>query len=79
MERNQQAIQGVMVRPSAMKIGSQYIVYYDHYRDPKRMQAVQSKDLRHWSRVDVRFPQGSKHASFIEITKKEAERLRSVK
>ena len=48
-------------------------------RDPKRMQAVQSKDLRHWSSADVKFPESSKHVRFLEITKKEAERLRSVK
>jgi len=33
-----------------MKIGSQYLAYYDHYRDPKRMEAVRSKD---WSPAEV--------------------------
>ena len=64
--------------PSAMKIGSEYIVYYDHYRDPKRMQAVHSKDLKHWAPLDVEFPAGSKHGSFLKITKEEARRLKSL-
>jgi beta-xylosidase len=62
--------------PSAIKIGSEYVVYYDHYRDPKRMQAVHSKDLKHWSPAEVEFPDGSKHGSFLEIAKEEAQRLK---
>jgi hypothetical protein len=62
--------------PSVVKMGKEYIVYYDHYRDPKKMQAVQSTDLKHWSPVDVTFPEGSKHGSSLEITKEEAQRLR---
>jgi sucrose-6-phosphate hydrolase SacC (GH32 family) len=63
--------------PSAIKIGGEYLVYYDHYRDPKRMEAVRSKDLKHWAPADVTFPEGSKHGSFLKITKEEAERLKS--
>ncbi len=63
--------------PSAIKIGGEYVVYYDHYRNPKRMQAVRSKDLQHWRAAKVTFPEGSKHGSFLKITKEEAERLRS--
>ena len=59
-----------------MKIGDEYVVYYDHYRDPKGMQAVRSKDLQHWSAAEVTFPEGSKHGSFLKITKEEAARLR---
>ncbi len=59
-----------------MKIWDDYLVYYDHYRDPKKMQAVRSKDLQHWSAVEVMFRQGSKHGSFLKITKEEAERVK---
>ena len=61
--------------PSAMKIGDEYIVYYDHYREPKKFQGVQSKDLKHWRQANVTFPEGSKHGSFLKITKEEAARL----
>ncbi len=63
--------------PSVMKIGSEYMMYYDHYRDPKKMQAVRSTDLQHWTAADVMFPEGSKHGSFLKITKEEAQSLRS--
>lgn len=62
--------------PSAMKIRGEYVVYYDHYRDPKGMEAVHSTDLKHWSPAAVEFPAGSKHGSFLEITKEEAEKVR---
>jgi beta-xylosidase len=61
--------------PSAVKIGDEYIVYYDHYREPKKFQAVHSKDLKRWSPASVTFPEGSKHGSFLKITKEEAARL----
>ena len=35
--------------PSVVKVNNDYIVYYDHYRDPKRYEAARSADL-------VRFP-----------------------
>jgi hypothetical protein len=62
-----------------MELGGEYIVYYDHYRDPKQMQAVRSKDLKHWSGAEVEFPAGSKHGSFLKITKEEADRLKAVR
>jgi beta-xylosidase len=61
--------------PSAMKIGDEYVVYYDHYRDPKKFQAVESRDLKHWTQAPVEFPEGSKHGSFVKITKEEAQKL----
>jgi hypothetical protein len=63
--------------PSAMQVGDEYIVYYDHYRDPKGYRAVASKDLQHWTPIDgkVSFPAGSKHGSFLKISEDEAKRL----
>jgi hypothetical protein len=63
--------------PSAMKLGKEFIVYYDHYRDQKKMQAVRFTDLKHWSPTEVSFPEGSKHGSFLTITKQEAARLKA--
>jgi hypothetical protein len=63
--------------PSALKVGNEYIVYYDHYREPRRYEAVESKDLKHWTSITDKtsFPQGSKHGSFLAISKEEAARL----
>jgi beta-xylosidase len=64
--------------PSALKVGGEYIVYYDHYRDPRGYRAVRSKDLKTWEDVtpQLTFPPGSKHGSFLAISRAEAERLR---
>jgi beta-xylosidase len=63
--------------PSALKVGDRYIVYYDHYREPRRYEAVESKDLEHWTPItdQTSFPQGCKHGSFLAISKEEATRL----
>jgi beta-xylosidase len=65
--------------PSAVEVADQYIVYYDHYRDPKGYRAVASKDLQHWTPITdkLSFPPGSKHGSFLRITEEEAKRLES--
>jgi len=56
--------------PSAVKIVSSYVVYYDHYRDPKRYEAMRSSDLIHWTPIsgEIQFPTGAKHGSFLKIT-----------
>lgn len=63
--------------PSAVEIGGKYVVYYDHYRDPKRYEAVRSTDLRRWipATDEMRFPSGCKHGSFLQITEQEKRRL----
>jgi hypothetical protein len=67
--------------PSAMQVGSDYIVYYDHYRDPKRYEAVRSQDLQHWTPIpdQVQFPEGCKHGSFLKISEEELARLSEVR
>ena len=67
--------------PSALQVGDEFIVYYDHYRDPKRYEAVASKDLAHWTSVTdkISFPPGCKHGSFLKITEAEANRLKAAK
>jgi hypothetical protein len=61
--------------PSALQVGDEYIVYYDHYRDPRRYEAVASKDLLHWISITdkISFPPGCKHGSFLKITGEEAQ------
>jgi len=67
--------------PSAMQVGSEYIVYYDHYRDTRGYRAVASKDLAHWTPISdkISFPPGSKHGSFLKISDEEAQRLKAAK
>jgi len=65
--------------PSAAKVGDEYIVYVDHYRDPKGYEAVASKDLKHWTPINDRisFPAGSRHGSFLKLPGDEAKRLKA--
>ncbi len=64
--------------PSAIQIGDQYVVFYDHYRPPRaRYEAVATKDWKHWRDItaEISLPAFSKHGSFLKITGKEAAQL----
>ena len=65
--------------PSAAQVGNDYIVYYDHYRDPRRYEAVRSSDLKHWTPIndEVKFPEGCKHGSFLKLSDAERQRIDS--
>lgn len=65
--------------PSALKVGDEYLIYCDHYRTPQHYEAIQSKDLVHWTNVTdkLTFPKGLRHGSFLAINVQEAARLRS--
>ena len=62
--------------PTAIKIGNQWIVYFDKYRDHK-YGAITSPDLVKWEDISdkIRMPQGIRHGSVFIITKKELETL----
>ena len=65
--------------PSAIRIGSEWVVYYDRYRE-RRYGAVKSKDLRSWTDISdqLSFPADHRHGSVIEVAKNLAERLRAI-
>ena len=58
--------------PTAIKIGNQWIVYFDKYRDHK-YGAVTSADLVKWEDISdkIRMPPGIRHGSVFTITKSE--------
>ena len=65
--------------PSAVPVGSDYLIYYDHYRDPKRYEAVRSSDLQHWAPAAMQLPEAAKHGSFLKITEEEKQRIERVR
>jgi beta-xylosidase len=67
--------------PSAIRVGKDTIVYYDHYRDVTGFRAMRSRDLVHWENIThlLGFPPKSKHGSFLRITDEEARRLETAK
>jgi hypothetical protein len=61
--------------PSALKIGSGWIVYYDEYTR-KRYGAIRSSDLKTWAPVrDVSFPSGTRHGTAFVVPSPVAARL----
>jgi hypothetical protein len=63
--------------PTALKIGQEWIVYFDKYRDHK-YGAVKSKDLINWTDISdsVHFPKGLRHGTVLTICKAELELLK---
>jgi len=64
--------------PTAIKIGEQWLLYFDKYMD-KKMGAVASKDLIHWEDISdrVRFPSGMRHGTVFKVTAEEFQQLKS--
>ena len=67
--------------PSALRVGRDYLVYFDHYRAPLYYGAVRSRDLKNWTDVtgQIKFPAGAKHGGFLRISAGEASRLKSAR
>ena len=55
--------------PSAIKIGDEYFVYFDHYRQPKYYGVVKSKDLKNWEDLSKKliFPRGASHGTVLRV------------
>jgi beta-xylosidase len=51
--------------PSAIKIGAEYFIYFDHYASPQYYGAIKSPDLTHWRDISatLSFPAGSRHGT----------------
>ncbi|MBS1788777.1 MAG: pectate lyase [Acidobacteria bacterium] len=55
--------------PTAININSEWIVYYDMYRDHK-YGAVKSRDLKSWEVITnkIEFPQGARHGTVLKVS-----------
>jgi Glycosyl hydrolases family 43 len=62
--------------PTAIKIGENWIVYFDKYTEHK-YGAVTSMDLIHWADISdkINFPKGTRHGTVFTITKEEFGKL----
>ncbi len=63
--------------PSAVRIGGDWFVYFDHYRKPQHYEAMQSKDLVHWEDIGgkISFPPDHRHGTVIRIPEPLARQL----
>lgn len=57
--------------PSAIRIGDEFLVYFDHYAAPQYYGALRSSDLVHWKDVSsvVQFPRGTRHGTVLRVSK----------
>jgi beta-xylosidase len=55
--------------PSAIKIGQEWLVYFDHYAAPHYYGAVRSRDLKAWEDCskEMQFPPGHRHGTILRI------------
>ena len=62
--------------PTAIKIGNEWIVYYDQYTRHK-MGAIKSSDLKTWTDISdsISFPKGTRHGTIFKVSKKELKKL----
>ena len=55
--------------PSAIRIGDEFYIYFDHYAQPQYYGAAKSKDLVHWQSISERlsFPKGARHGAVLRV------------
>jgi hypothetical protein len=55
--------------PSAVHIGDEYLVYFDHYVSPQYYGAMRSKDMEHWEDISemLKFPAGTRHGTVLPV------------
>jgi hypothetical protein len=63
--------------PTALRVGEDYVVYFDCYRD-RHYGAVRSRDLKTWENITARlaFPAGARHGTVIAVPGNVVARLR---
>jgi hypothetical protein len=63
--------------PTALRIGGETFLYFDHYQNPQHYRAMKSADLKKWEDITERcvFPAGLRHGTAIPITEAEAAAL----
>ncbi|MEK7830936.1 MAG: glycoside hydrolase family 43 protein [Acidobacteriota bacterium] len=62
--------------PTVLKVGNEWIVYFDQYRD-HRYGAMKSSDLKKWEDISgqLSFPKDFRHGTALKISKAVAEKL----
>ena len=66
--------------PSAIQIGSEYYIYFDHYGDPKYYGGIKSPDMEHWQDISpaTSFPKGFRHGTVLRVPASVVENLSSL-
>lgn len=64
--------------PSAIKIGPEWWIYFDHYTRPQHYGALRTTDWKHFEDVSgqLQFPADHRHGTVVKISEAEAAKLR---
>jgi hypothetical protein len=65
--------------PSALGIGEEFYVYFDHYTKPQYYGAVKSSDLVHWQEISdrVSFPKGARHGTVLSVPQRIVQQIQT--
>jgi beta-xylosidase len=63
--------------PSAIQVGEDFLIYFDHYAAPLYYGAIRSRDLIHWEDVSskVEFPKGTRHGTVLRVSEETIAKL----
>ena len=63
--------------PSAVQIGGEWWIYFDHYRQPRHYGAMKTRDWRKFETMteQLSFPADHRHGTVVRISEKDAQRL----
>jgi hypothetical protein len=55
--------------PSAIQLGNEFIIYFDHYTSPQYYGAVKSPDMKNWQDIspEVALPRGARHGTVLKV------------
>ncbi len=56
--------------PSGARVGSDWLIYFDHYQDNQYYGALRSRDFKQWEDItnQISFPQGTRQGSVVRVT-----------
>ncbi len=66
--------------PTALQIGGEFYIYFDHYGNPKYYGAMKSTDMEHWQDIsaEVSFPRGIRHGTALKVPEAIVRNLRQL-
>jgi hypothetical protein len=66
--------------PSAVKLGEEFLLYFDHYAKPQYYGAAKSRDLAQWQDISesVKFPAGARHGTVLKVPEVRLRQLETV-
>jgi hypothetical protein len=61
--------------PSAVRVGREWLIYFDHYQKPQRYMAMSTRDWKKFENVEVSFPADHRHGTVVRVSGKTLQSL----